>query len=725
MNGDVGPGVDYRPLILDESAPGDAPMLAQLRKSARIRILDLRDPLRRELGKITNPIEAEPTDRWVYYPWRRTMVGLLDETSFRALRLDRNRNKLTRAEQRRLSEQRIGVVGQSVGHACAYTIALEGGCGMLRLADFDEIELSNLNRVPGNIFDIGVNKSIVTARRIAELDPYLPVEVRTSGITEDSVEEFLTGLSIVIEECDSLDIKFAVREGARRHRIPLLMETSDRGLFDVERYDLEPGRLPFHGLLGATTGADLRGLSTKDKAPHVMRILDPGQLSARMAASLVEIDETVTTWPQLGGEVQLGAAIVAAAVRRIGLGHKLSSGRVRVDLEHGLDALAEPEPDEEPLLDAHRPVSAAAPGTPIERVLECAQRAPSGGNTQPWVLRGDDAELRMELVRTRSSALDIGYRGSAVAIGAALHNARAAAAAHGILGPHRVREDEAGALTASMRFGSGDDALLARDYPAALSRETNRRLGNGAAISGRVLASLATAAAAEGAKIRYVTDRADIDQAADLLGNSDRIRYLTPRLHEELFAELRWPGEDPLTGIDVRSLELTPVEQAKLRMARRSDVMARLREWSAGHALGEYTRDRVNSSSAVLAVTLPCPEGPPTRGDYVRAGAAAQRVWLEAGRRGLAVQPVSPVYLYARQPDELVAISPDFADTLTSLQGRFLDLLGVPRHEIMALVLRLSYAAAATVRSRRLPSGEGLRRSPWGGSQQSGAGDRS
>ncbi|MFC9893635.1 Rv1355c family protein [Nocardia sp. NPDC127579] len=740
MNGDLGPRADFRPLILDESAPADTPMLTQLRKSQLVRIHDLRDVLRQELGTLTNPISTEPEDRWVYYPWRRTLVGLLDETSFRAIRLDRNRNKLTRDEQQRLAGLHIGVVGQSVGHACAYTIALEGGCGMLRLADFDEIELSNLNRVPGSIFDIGVNKSVVTARRIAELDPYLPVQIRTAGVTEDSVDEFLTGLSVVIEECDSLDIKFAVREGARRFRIPLLMETSDRGLFDVERYDLEPGRLPFHGLLGATTGADLRGLTTKDKAPHVMRILDPGELSARMAASLVEIDETVTTWPQLGSEVQLGAAVVAAAVRRIGLGHKLSSGRVRVDLEHGLDALAEPEPVEEGSFPEPEPIDDAPAVSPVERVLHCAQRAPSGGNTQPWVLRQDAAGLRMDLVRTESTALDIGYRGSAVAIGAALHNARAAAAAHGLLGPHRVAENAATVLTATLEFGSGADPLLARDYPAALARETNRRLGNGAPLATPVLAGLAAAAAAEGALLHAVTEHDDLAQAAELLGNSDRIRYLTPRLHEELFAELRWPdghgsaqrseperwpggGRVALTGIDVRSLELSPVEQAKLRMARRTDVMARLHEWSTGRALGEYTRDRVNSSSALVAVTLPCPSGAPGLIDYARAGAAAQRVWLEAGRRGLAVQPVSPVFLYARRPAELIAISPDFADTLTSLQGRFLDLLGVPEHEIMALVLRLSYAAAATVRSRRLPFGE--HRSRWGGSDQPGAGDRS
>jgi nitroreductase len=421
----------------------------------------------------------------------------------------------------------------------------------------------------------------------------------------------------------------------------------------------------------------------------------------------------VTTWPQLGSDVQLGAAIVAAAVRRLGLGQKLSSGRTRIDLERGLDELAEPEPVGElvcePEAIAPMPVPAA---TAMLSVLECAQRAPSGGNAQPWSLRVDESEVRIELARTRSSALDIGYRGSAVAIGAALHNARAAAAAHGILGGHELIESDTTALTAVLRLGDGNDPLLARDYPAALARETNRRLGTGAPIAGNVLAGLAAAAGAEGAMIRSVTDRADLALAAELLGESDRIRYLTSRLHQEMFAELRWPGDDPRTGIDVCSMELAADEHAKLAIGRRADVMDRLREWSGGAALGEHTGDRVLSSSAVIAVTFDNKKGTSGPGltDYTRAGAALQRVWLEAQRRGLAVQPVSPVFLYARHNDELVAISPDFADTLASLQGRFLDLLGVPGHEIMALVLRLSYAAPASVRSRRLPvSGAGNR----------------
>lgn len=711
MIGDLGPMADHRPLILDETATDDAQILVQLRKWPWVRILDLRDVLRAELDKVRTPppdLGGPETDRWVFYPWRRTLVGLPGEKTYRAIRLDRNQNKLTRAEQQRCAGLAVGVIGQSVGHAVAYALAQEGNCGLLRLADFDEIELSNLNRIPAGIFDIGVNKSIVTARRVAELDPYLPVEVYTAGVGEDTVDEFMRGLSIVVEECDSLDIKFAVRESARRHRIPLLMDTSDRGLLDVERYDLEPDRPPFHGLLGATVGADLRGLSTKDKAPHVMRILDPKELSARMAASLVEIDETVTTWPQLGGDVQLGAAIVAAAVRRIGLGQKLSSGRTRFDLERGLDELAEPEPACEQVRDEYPDYEGDGlprGGSAIEQMLECAQRAPSGGNTQPWFLRVEGDQLRIDLARTRSSGLDIGYRASAVSIGAALHNARAAAAAHDMLGDHEFIEGDATALTAVLHLGNSTDPGLARAYPDTLTRETNRRLGTGAPLAADVLPALAAVAAEADAMVHAVTEPDDLATAAALLAESDRIRHLTPRLHQELFGELRWPGEDPRTGIDIRSMELAADEQAKIRIGVRSDVMDRLREWQGGAALGEYTRDRVLSSSAVLAVTFPRKSGSSAveLADYARGGAAVQRVWVEAQRLGLAVQPVSPLFLYARHPDELEGISPDFADTLTSLQGRFLDLLGVPGHEIMALVLRLSYAAAATVRSRRLP----------------------
>ena len=48
--------------------------------------------------------------------------------------------------------------------------------GEIRLADFDEIDLSNLNRVRTHLINIGINKAVIVAREIAEIDPYLKVD---------------------------------------------------------------------------------------------------------------------------------------------------------------------------------------------------------------------------------------------------------------------------------------------------------------------------------------------------------------------------------------------------------------------------------------------------------------------------------------------------------------------------------------------------------------------
>jgi len=116
-----------------------------------MQIIDRLAEQHEQLGEIIPPVSKpllNEGSRWIYYPWRRAVVRLLAPKSFSTLRLDRNRNKLTRAEQARQRTLRIGVVGLSAGHTIAHVIAMEGLAGEIRLADFDTLELSNLNRIP-------------------------------------------------------------------------------------------------------------------------------------------------------------------------------------------------------------------------------------------------------------------------------------------------------------------------------------------------------------------------------------------------------------------------------------------------------------------------------------------------------------------------------------------------------------------------------------------------
>lgn len=696
------PGViAYTAQILDADKADDDALLRRLRADPSIEFIDRLDAQTanlRSLRPTPHPdLLAEPA-RWAYFPWRRAVVSVLGPRGYRAVRLDRNRNNITPAEQDQLGTLRIGVAGLSVGHVIAHTLAAQGLGGRLRLADFDHLELSNLNRVPASVFDLGVNKACVAARRIAELDPYLSVEVFDAGLTFDTVDAFLDGLDIVIEECDSLDMKAVLREGARTRRIPVLMATSDRGLIDVERFDQQPQRPILHGLLGDLDVGLLPGMSSRDKVPHILRHLEAERLSPRTAASLIEIDHTLSTWPQVASDVVLGASALAEGVRRIGLGEELRSGRTRIDIGWALNQLDEPD------MAQHRPVPAdpyeppELPGT-AGIIAAAAIRAPSGGNVQPWHVQAGPTEITIDIAAQHTSTMDVGFRGSAVAVGAALLNARIAAAAHHVLGPVSLDDHVNGSpLRATLKLSDGTDPGLADLYQPMLERETNRHHGSPRPIDTATIEMLCGAAKQEGGQLHLITDRDEIAYAAGILAASDRTRYLTPRLHKEMVSELRWPGDDdPDTGIDVRSLELDTGELAMLDILRRTDVMTRLAQWNAGSALGEDARDRILASSALATVTVP---GQGLR-DYAKGGAAVELVWIIAQQRGISVQPVSPVFLYAHNQAEFDDLSAQFADELAQLQRDFRGLAGIPSEHSAVLILRFSAGPPASVPSRR------------------------
>ena len=132
----------WRPLVLDVRAQGPARGAASAAgRPRRCRSSTVSTEQRAQLSDIKPPPPALArrgrAHRWIYYPWRRAVVRLLGPRSFGMLRLDRNRNKLTRAEQARQRTLRIGVVGLSAGHSIAHVLAMEGLAGELRLADFD------------------------------------------------------------------------------------------------------------------------------------------------------------------------------------------------------------------------------------------------------------------------------------------------------------------------------------------------------------------------------------------------------------------------------------------------------------------------------------------------------------------------------------------------------------------------------------------------------------
>jgi len=273
---------------------------------------------------------------WVHYPWTRSLVHVLPRDEYRDLRLSRNRNKIIGAEQRHLSEARIGIVGLSVGFSIAQTLVLEGIGGQFHLADPDTLCLSNLNRVPAANRDLGVNKAVVAARRLYEIDPYLSIRVYAEGLTPENVVPFMVdggSLHLVLEECDDLATKVRVRGEARARRIPVIMDTNDRGLIDIERFDLEPDRPLLHGLLGDIDPDAVASLTPSDRIDLLRRFLGRDAMSRRLAESIDQVGVTLVSLPQLGSGTTIGAGMAADVARRVLLSEILSSGRFYADTE--------------------------------------------------------------------------------------------------------------------------------------------------------------------------------------------------------------------------------------------------------------------------------------------------------------------------------------------------------------------------------------------------------
>jgi molybdopterin/thiamine biosynthesis adenylyltransferase len=347
---------DYKPVFYDlKNAEDQVAFDKLLKENPHIRINDSIYSQLRELMKIRNPTkrltpeESEekvkeyigdtPLARigvWVYYPWSYNLVHLVDEDTFIELRTSRNQYKLMPEEIQILRKKKMGIVGLSVGQSIALTLVMERTCGEIRLADFDSLELTNMNRIRCGVHCLQLPKVVIAAREIAEIDPFIKVKIFTDGLTEQNMEEFFTAggvLDIFIEECDGVDIKILSRIMAKKLRIPVVMEMNDRGMLDIERFDLEPDRPLLHGMVPEVDIATLKGLTDAEKLPIFSPMLELENASARMKYSLGEIGKTITTWPQLASSVVLGGALVSDTCRRIALDQLKSSGRYYIDFE--------------------------------------------------------------------------------------------------------------------------------------------------------------------------------------------------------------------------------------------------------------------------------------------------------------------------------------------------------------------------------------------------------
>ena len=135
----------------------------------------------------------------------------------------RNRGTLNAADQIRLLQSRVCVVGLGgLGGLVTETLA-RMGIGRLRLIDGDRFEAHNLNRQLLSTLDsLGTTKAAAAAGRVAAINPGIDVTVYGHFLTAANAPDAVFECDLVIDCLDNIPARFTLQSAAQSAGIPLI-----------------------------------------------------------------------------------------------------------------------------------------------------------------------------------------------------------------------------------------------------------------------------------------------------------------------------------------------------------------------------------------------------------------------------------------------------------------------------------------------------------------------
>lgn len=274
--------------------------------------------------EFTSYCEQKKNDfNYVYYPWLDTVVKTVKKEDYFKLKTNRNQDLITAEEQTKLHDYKVGVLGMSVGSNIAFVLTQAGISNKIIIADFDELDTTNLNRILAGLHQVGINKTIIAARHIYEDNPYAEITALDKGVDIVNLEQLLANkeLDCVIEEIDDVAMKIETRKLAIKYKVPVIMIT-DNGegvVLHIERYDLgydkifEKDETYWQNRIQGEMTKQLAGdIIINDIVGGIDKV-DP-----KMVASVGRVmKRELVSWSQLGSAAILGGVIANWAIKEI------------------------------------------------------------------------------------------------------------------------------------------------------------------------------------------------------------------------------------------------------------------------------------------------------------------------------------------------------------------------------------------------------------------------
>ena len=152
--------------------------------------------------------------------------------------------------QLRLAQSTVLMIGVGgLGSACSIYLAA-GGIGHIILADFDHVDLSNLQRqILYNTADIGRPKVEAAAERLRALNPDVKLTLIERALAEDELLNYARQADVIIDGSDNFTTRFAVNKTSVLTGTPLVSAAAIRFEAQVSVFNPNSGTSPCYRCL--------------------------------------------------------------------------------------------------------------------------------------------------------------------------------------------------------------------------------------------------------------------------------------------------------------------------------------------------------------------------------------------------------------------------------------------------------------------------------------------
>jgi molybdopterin-synthase adenylyltransferase len=190
------------------------------------------------------------------------------------------------AGQEKLTQSHALIIGAGgLGAPVAMYLAA-AGVGTLTICDFDQVDLTNLQRqIVHTTAAVGQNKALSAQATIARLNPEVNVHVETARLSSDALAARVADADVVIDCSDNFATRYLLNQLCFTHKTPLVSGAAIRFEGQLSVFDFRHDESPCYHCLYPDVGDDqeLRCADNGVFAPLV------GMIGTAQAAEAIKI----------------------------------------------------------------------------------------------------------------------------------------------------------------------------------------------------------------------------------------------------------------------------------------------------------------------------------------------------------------------------------------------------------------------------------------------------